>query len=564
VTIVISDSQYKSALTQTNFLPEQSGVCTNCGRPVPPQLISCPECGLFQPHASYPTNLPAYFQERQVSVSALKQSGLPSAETTYLALGGGLGSFAWADYLRICGAAANQITVVGTDPVPYARFRRLCLASQILDAERIRSDSSARPDNVWGWPGYALQEIVELMGQKRLLAAARIAWQIFGEPTMAHTYAPTAQTVYTAVDREMKRIGWRQMVQTGEICAVRQTDDGRYVVVFLPSAAGTPRFIIAPYLHLALGYPGVCLTPEAQNYRRTYHDIRRVVQGYETQEHIYEQLQQSGGTVILRGRGVVASRILQHLDEIRQMSGQPVEVIHLLRSPVTEKTVYGKTSRLLHHHRQVQPFNWPKATFGGELRTVMEKATPEERLELAALWGGTTTSDRPDWLEVVERGQKEGWYSFAFGTVTEIKPNGRNRLILKLQNDESAVAGGRLVADFMFDCTGLNTAPSSNPILGDLACRYGIEQNAAGGWLVSPDFEIKGLRNGGGQVFAAGITAAGNTYAPVDSFLGLQYAAQRAVNVLIQEKAPNLHLLTPLESLEQWWRWVNGREPSTV
>jgi hypothetical protein len=59
-----------------------------------------------------------------------------------------------------------------------------------------------------------------------------------------------------------------------------------------------------------------------------------------------------------------------------------------------------------------------------------------------------------DCLEVVEREQREGWYSFAFGTVAEIKPNGRNRLVLKLQDDERAGANGRLLADFMFDCTG--------------------------------------------------------------------------------------------------------------
>lgn len=493
---------------------------------------------------------------------AVRHSGIPTAETTYLALGGGLGSFAWADYLRVCGADTGQITVIGSDPVPYARFRRLCLASQIADWERIRSDSSARPDNLWGWPGYALQEIVSLLGQGRWLAAARIGWQIFGEPTLAYTYAPTAESVYAAIEREMKRIGWREMIQTGEICAVRQTDDGRYIVVFLPSDARTPRFVVARYLHLALGYPGIYLTPEAQCYRRTYRDRLRVVQAYEEHEHVYRQLQRLGGTVVLRGRGVVASRVLQRLDEVRGRSGRPVQVVHLLRSAVNEKTVYGRASRQLHYHRQVQPFNWPKATFGGELRNVMERAAPEERRELAALWGGTTTSDRPDWLEVAERGEREGWYSFVFGTVGEIRPNGRDRLILKLRNEGAGEGNGRLVADFVFDCTGLNTAAAGNPVLADLMGRYGVGQNGAGGWLVSPDFEVKGLRNGYGQVFAAGVTAAGNAFAPVDSFLGLQYAAQRAVNALIEEKAPGLRALTPLESLEQWWRWVNGRDPS--
>jgi hypothetical protein len=145
--------------------------------------------------------------------------------------------------------------------------------------------------------------------------------------------------------------------------------------------------------------------------------------------------------------------------------------------------------------------------------------------------------------------------------VTEIKPNGRQRLIIKTAGCEAPHPAGRLVADFMFDCTGLNTAPANHPILADLAGRYRPEQNAGGGWLVSPDFEVKGLRNGRAQVYAAGITAAGNTFAPVDSFLGLQYAAQRSVEALIRERAPALHPLTPLESLRQWRHWLQGTAP---
>ncbi|MFZ0545199.1 MAG: hypothetical protein WAM60_07160 [Candidatus Promineifilaceae bacterium] len=551
-------------MTQIDFLPERTGVCTHCGRPIQQKTFTCPECGLFQPQMPLPANLPEPFQARQVSTKALSRSGIPIIEKTYLALGGGLGSFAWADYLRVCGASSKQIAVIGTESIPYARFRRLCLTSQISDSERLRSESAARPDNLWGWPGYALEEIADLVRQKQLRKAAEIAWQIFGEPTMAYTYTPTAERVYKSIDEEMKRIEWQWMLHVGQICAVRQTDDGRYAVLYLPTVGRrrTPRFVVAPYLHLALGYPGIRLTPEAKAYRDTYHDFQRVVQAYEDHEHIYRRLGQEGGIVVLRGRGVAASRILQRLDEIRQQTGQSIQVVHLMRSPATEQTTYQHARRPLQLHRQIQPFNWPKATFGGELRIVMEKATPQERKALAAIWGNTTTTDRPDWQEVAERAHKEGWYTIVFGNITEIRPNGRDHLIIKTRDYDSPRTGRRLVADYLFDCTGLVTAPTSHPILADLTCRYDLEQNPAGGWLVSPDFEVKGLRNGCGQVFAAGITAAGNAFAPVDSFLGLQYAAQRSINVLIQEKAPNLRPLNGRESLRQWWRWAKGINPS--
>lgn len=496
---------------------------------------------------------------------ALRQSGLPVAETTYLALGGGLGSFAWVDYLRVCGTAVNQIAVVGYEPVPYGRFQRLCRQSQISDEQRIRSDSGARPDNLWGWPGYAVQEMGGLLRRGKWGEAGRIAWQIFSETALADNYAPRAEMVYRAMEREMRRIGWRQMFHQGEICAIRQTDDGRYVVVVVPVGEGNgrvPHCLIAPYLHLALGHPAIQLSPESQAYRQRTGDCHRLVQAYEQHEHIYQQLARRGGLVILRGRGIVASRILQRLDEIRQATGRDIQVIHLLRASLTADTEYGRARRLTRHHWQWQPYNFPKAAFGGDLRLVLENAAPETRPELLGTWGGSTTSDRHDWREIVARGRRQGWYRLVFGAVGCIRPNGRDRLILHLQEESPLPQESRLVADFMIDCTGLDDRLTIHPLLADLSGCYGLRQNSSGRLEVTPDFELKQLRNGEGQVFLAGVMAAGNAYAPVDSFLGLHYAAQRSVEALIRERAPGLRSLHGWESARQWWRWWQGVDPT--
>ncbi len=493
---------------------------------------------------------------------ALRQSGLPVVETTYLALGGGLGSFAWVDYLRICGTAVHDIAVVGYEPVPYGRFQRLCRHSQISDEQRIRSDSGARPDNLWGWPGYAVQEIVGLLRRGKWGEAGRIAWQIFSETALADNYAPRAEMVYRAMEREMRRIGWRQMFHQGEICAIRQTDDGRYVVVVVPMGDGrAPHCFIAPYLHLALGHPAIQLSPETQAYRQNTGDCHLLVQAYERHEHIYHQLERRGGMVILRGRGIVASRILQRLDEIRQTTGRDIQVIHLLRHALTADTEYGRARRLTRHHWQWQPYNFPKAAFGGDLRVVLEEATPEIRRELLAVWGGSTTSNRQDWREIVARGRRKGWYRLVFGEVGCIRTNGRDRLILHLQQESPLPQERRLVADFVIDCTGLDDRLTIHPLLADLSGRYGLRQNSSGRLEVTPDFELKQLRNGEGQVFVAGVMASGNAYAPVDSFLGLQYAAQRSVAALVQERAPGLRTLKGWESARQWGRWWQGVEP---
>ncbi len=550
-----------SASSPAGF-PEPTGNCHACRQSIFWSPATCPWCGALPPYQDVPLDLPGSFAQPRVSLRHLRRQGNPVTESTYLALGGGLGSFVWVDYLRICGAACAQIAVIGAEAHPHARFQRLCNHSQISGEQRIRSDSGARPDNIWGWPGYAAEEVVGLLRAHQWRAAVRILWQILSEPALAETYAPRAQAVYMSLEREMARIGWQQMLRQGRICALRQTDDGRYVAAYFPQNSQSLHFVVAPYVHLSLGYAGIHLTPELQTYRHAYHDFRLAVQAYEQHEHIYRQLAQHGGVLILRGRGIVASRILQRLDEIRQASGQPIQVIHLLRAPLTEDAVYGWARRHTRDHWQRQPLNWPKSAFGGDLRAALEAALPAERQTLLQAWGGVTTSDRRDWQEVVERGLREGWYTLHFGVVEQIKPNGRRRLVVHLRDQASPPASRRLVADFLIDCTGLNTALNAHPILADLRDRYRLPQNKMGQLVVTPDFELKELRNGGGQVFLAGVMALGNAFAPVDSFVGLQYAAQRTVSVLVREGAPNLRPLDARSSLSQWWRWQRHREPS--
>ncbi|MCB8943914.1 MAG: zinc ribbon domain-containing protein [Ardenticatenaceae bacterium] len=541
-------------------LPEPTHSCSHCHEVIEPGQSSCPWCGSLLPYLVQPSNLPDWFEAEQVAVQAVRESGLPLTETTFLALGGGLGSFAWVDYLRVCGVAAEQIRVVGQEAKPYARFARLCEHSQIFGEERIRSDSGSRPDNLWGWPGYAVQEVAELLRARRWAEAGRIFWQILTEPTFTETYAPPVAMVYRTMEREMARIGWEAMLRRGEICGVRQTDDGRYLIAIIPQGQDVPQFVIASFVHLALGHPGIHLTPETQAYRQEFRDVRLVVQAYEAHEHVYEQLARRGGILLLRGRGIVASRILQRVDEIRRETGRVIQVVHLLRSPLMEDVVYGQARRPTRHHWQRQPFNFPKAAFGGDLRVVLEEAAPEERQDLLATWGGVTTSNRQDWLEIVERGGREGWYRLVFGNVVGLRMNGRRRLIAQFQ-DYDTNRQDRFVGDFLIDCTGLNSGLALHPILADLQARYGLARNLTGQLAVSSDFELVGMRHDWGQVYMAGTIAFGNAFAPVDSFMGLQYAAQRSVDALIRARAPGVRYLNGLNSLRQWGRWWRGAAP---
>ncbi|MCS6814346.1 MAG: hypothetical protein NZ772_12380, partial [Cyanobacteria bacterium] len=508
---------------------------------------------------------PAVFQLQQVAIADLHSTGLPVQEVDYLAIGGGLGSFTWVDLLRIGGVLPAQVLVLGMEPQPYARYQRLCQNSQIPAHERLRSNSDSCPDNIWGFPSYAWREAWHDLRQGKLVNACAYLWQVFTEPILAETYTPRSGNVFASIDREANRIGWAQMFTYGRVRALRKTQDGRYVAAYSRSTSHRRdhALAIARYVHLAIGYPAIQFLPDLQAYRQQTQDFYTVVNAYEQHEHVYDHLTQHGGTVVLRGRGIVASRIIQRLHELRHRNPN-IQVVHLMRSPKVRGNRFGNSQRPVRHHQEFQPFNWPKACWGGDLRVLLEKATPEQRQQLLTTWGGTTTADRRDWQRILQEGLRSGWYQIQFGdveTVTaELLPDGR-RQTLSILRSHSDLPPQPLRADFIIDATGLDAKVTANPFLNDLVTHYNLPLNYLGRLTVANDFELTELRNQRGRVYAAGATTLGGPYAAVDSFLGLQYAALQSVTSLAAAHAAGLHPLTWQRSLSQWWKWVLNQSP---
>jgi len=498
---------------------------------------------------------PPCFAAAVVPMADLRVSGHPLVESTFLALGGGLGSFVWVDLLRVCGVPTDEITSIGFESVPYARYRRLCQHSQIPPHERLRSNSESCPDNIWGFPGYGLREALDHIKHGRFLAGLGLLGQLTGEPDRAETYTPRADQVFDSIDVEASRIGWSRMVVPGRIRSLRKTDDGRYVAAVStrnPDGTSGRALHVAPFVQVALGYPGVQFLDDLRAWREQTADFERVVNAYEDHEHVYRSLAEDGGVVVLRGRGIVASRILQKLAEVRR-AGTDVRVVHLMRGRKDEGGRAGKAQRRVQNHWEFQPFNWPEACWGGDLATELEKAERGRRAELLAAWGGTTTADREDWREIVAAGLAEGWYSIRFGGLTSLQDEGGR---LRLVADENG-ATSTLAADFIVDATGLISSIHGNPVLADLVQRYSLPLNPQGRLDVTPDFELEALRNGNGRAFAVGVSTLGGPYAPVDSFLGLQYAAVRICESL---RGP-ARVPSGLASARAWWRWVRGVAP---
>ncbi|WP_448265788.1 FHA domain-containing protein [Nostoc sp. DSM 114159] len=517
-----------------------------------------PSLPVVQPLTPVASNFPPLaFQAQKVSVQALHATGLPVDESDYLAIGAGLGSFVWADLLRISGVRADKIVALGLEAEPYARYKRLCLNSQIPLYERLRSNSDSCPDNIWGWPSYALREAWGDLAKGEIKSAFKYLWQVFAEPTFAETYTPRAGNVFDSIDREAKRIGWNQIYRYGRVRVIRKTDDGRYCVAY-SRGPGNYAFLVSRYLHLATGYPAIQFLPDLQAYREKYQDFTSVVNAYEAHDRVYEQLEQHGGTVLIRGRGIVASRIVQRIYEARKRN-RNIAVLHLMRSPKPQGNKFQRATRLVKNHYEFQPFNWPKACWGGELRAMLEKATPDERKRLLADWGGTTTADRRDWQQITAQGLSEGWYQITFGEVLDVERDAQNRTITRIR--EQSFGEKKLLADFIVDATGLDAKVDANPLLADLVKHYNLPVNHLGRLTVANNFELVEMRSDRGQMYAAGAITLGGPYAAVDSFLGLQYAALVAVDGLAAARAPGVQRLNVLSSFSQWLKWVLNQSP---
>uniref|UniRef100_A0A8J7D543 FHA domain-containing protein n=1 Tax=Desmonostoc muscorum LEGE 12446 TaxID=1828758 RepID=A0A8J7D543_DESMC len=520
--------------------------------------IPDPSLPVAQPGITAGTNFPpAAFQAQKVPVLALYATGLPVDETDYLAIGAGLGSFVWVDLLRLSGVRAEKIVAVGLEGEPYARYKRLCMNSQIPLYERLRSNSDSCPDNIWGWPSYALREAWADLAKGKINSAFKYLWQVFAEPTFAETYTPRSGNVFNSIDREAKRIGWNQIYRYGRVRAIRKTDDGRYCVAY-SRAPGNYAFLVTRYLHLATGYPAIQFLPDLQAYREKYQDFKTVVNAYEAHDHVYQQLEDRGGTVLIRGRGIVASRILQRIFEARKRN-RNISVLHLMRSPKPQGNKFQYAQRLVKNHYEFQPFNWPKACWGGELRTMLEKASPDERKRLLTDWGGTTTADRHDWQRITAQGISEGWYQITFGEVQDVERDAQNRTITHIR--EQSFGEMKLIADFIVDATGLDAKVNASPLLEDFVKHYNLPLNNLGRLAVANNFELVEMRSDKGQMYAAGAITLGGPYAAVDSFLGLQYAALVAVDGLAAARAPGVQRLNFVSSFGQWLKWALNQSP---
>jgi hypothetical protein len=479
-------------------------------------------------------------------------AGIPVVDVPLVTVGGGIGSFVTVDYLRIAGVATDRIRVLSDIDAPWRTYEYLTRVSQIPRPERIRSDSASRPDNIWGFPSYALAEAVHDRSLKPL-------WQVLVEPIWADYYTPRAGQVFAGLEREAKRISYPDMLVNGQVRMVRRRQGGGYYTILTPPDAIPARRVAyrSQFVHLAVGYPGLKFLPELQNFRTENQDFYHVVSAYEDHEHVYDRLRVKHGVVLVRGGGIVSSRVLQRLMDERAKYKLPTEIVHLFRTYVSDSHGPGPWMRRKGGNGfAYQGFNYPKSVWGGQLKAKMRRLEGEQRATEYKLMGGTNTPWRRRWQQQMNEGRGAGWYRVLAGTVEQMKVREDGMVISQVKSGQGPV---EVAADFVIDCTGLEADISEHRVLADLLEHSGAGRNPVGRLDVERTFELRGTRSGAGVIYASGASTLGGYFPGVDTFLGLQIAAQEITDDLAVRGF--CRKIGPGRSIQQWLRWVRGQQP---
>ncbi|MBI2168035.1 MAG: hypothetical protein HYU28_00830 [Actinobacteria bacterium] len=486
----------------------------------------------------------------------LAAASIPVIDVPFVSVGGGIGSFVLVNMLRISGRPTSEIRVLGITDTPWETYEYLTQVSQIPAGERLRSDSQAMPDNMWGFPSFAVREA---FGAKSLTGFIAPLWQVLTEPTLTDYYTPQAGQVFTTMRREADRMDWWSMRVKGLVRMVRRRYGGGYFTILTPPAGTSPTKRVAyrsRFVHVAVGYPGLRFLDDLQKYRQEYRDFSHVVNSYEPHEHVYEDMKRRPGRVLVRGSGIVASRVLQRLTDDRDNHGAQTTIMHLFRHYISGPQ---GTSRTMRRPGKAgwayQGFNFPKGAWGGQLKYRLERLEGEDRAKLLSTMGGTHTPARKLWRKQLERGTREGFYQQYIGEVDKVVPGPSNTVVTHIRNDQGL---SELTADYIIDATGLEADIGEHRLLADLLDHSGAGRNPAGRLDVEPTFEVRGTRSDPGRLYASGSATLGGYYAGVDSFLGLQYVGLTIADDLA--RTGWCRRIGTGRSIAQWWKWAFNRK----
>jgi hypothetical protein len=301
---------------------------------------------------------------------------------------------------------------------------------------------------------------------------------------------------------------------------------------------------------------------ELQDFRTEHQDFHHVVSAYEEHEHIYAAARTRPITIMLRGGGVVASRVLQRIMDDRANYGTQTQIVHLFRTFITgPHGPHARARRRGGNGFAYQGFNYPKSVWGGQLKAEMRKLEGAARLSSYKELGGTSTPWRRRWQAQMNQGRREGWYQVMQGTVDEMIIEDGEIISVVRSKGQGPIQPGpiKIAADYIIDCTGLEADISEHRVLKDLIDHSGVGRNPTGRLDVERTFELRGTASGPGVIYASGATTLGGYFPGVDTFLGLQVAAQEIADDLARRRF--CKRIGPFRSISQWFKWARNKQP---
>ena len=155
-------------------------------------------------------------------------------------------------------------------------------------------------------------------------------------------------------------------------------------------------------------------------------------------------------------------------------------------------------------------------------------------------------------------GRREGWYRSLQGTVSGMSfaPDGRIISSIRTGGPSTAAQQFDVAADFVVDCTGLEADIAEHRVLADLLEHSGAGRNPKGRLDVERTFELRGTASAPGALYASGSPTLGGYFPGVDTFLGLQVAAQEIADDLARRGFGKR--IGPVRSVRQWLKWARN------
>ena len=371
-------------------------------------------------------------------------AGIPVRDVPFVSVGGGIGSFVTG------GLPAHrrdaELEHPGTDEPQTTRGRP---TSTSPGCRRSRgpsgSDRTPRrsPDNIWGFPSYALQEAV----RDRTVSPL---WQVLVEPVFADFYTPRLGTVLAGVEREAHRIGYQDTVVNGEVRMVRRRVGGGYFTVLTPPEA---RHVVsqadrvpvpgrAPRRRLPRAEvpAGPAAVPDG---------ARRTSSTWSTRTRTTSTSTPRCGAARARSWSGRRDRRLPDPGAADPETGSST-ACRLGSSTCCRNHVDGSHGPHPWSRRRggngfaYQGFNYPKSVWGGQLQG--PDAAPRRRpsgRRRTPRWAAPPRRSGAAGNASSPRDAARGWYRTATGTIEQMRSRGPEPMLLRIASDEGPVEVAR-------------------------------------------------------------------------------------------------------------------------